>query len=320
MTEQVEEKKKRFRSPPYPMFDLGKAVERVESLYSNVQHHTVGVNALAESWNMKSGDGKVWRAAAALIQYGLLSDTGTGKARKFQLTDTAKRIVLDKAPGSERRAAALKEAALKPMIHMELFDQFGTTNGLSDSVLTTYLTIDREEAGDAPYNPNAADEVLRTFRATLAFAGVTDSDSVDAGPGDKEGLEGKVHVPSAQPKFKIGDLVKWTSGGVDQFASRKVNWIDDDEQFLRVIGSNTGIPVSEVTKVAEAQEQTTISPPSPEEVTAENGDLGQDKKKLDVSTSILDGRLQISADVSAEEIDAIIGVLQKYKEILKLMN
>lgn len=319
MSDQVEEKKKRFRSPPYPMFDLGKAVDRVEALYSKAQHHTVGVNVLAEAWGMKSGDGKVWRAAAALIQYGLLSDSGTGKSRKFQLSDTAKRIVLDKAPGSERRAAALKDAALKPMIHKELFDRFGTTADLSDSVVTTYLTIDREEAGEAPYNPNAADEVLGTFRDTLAFAGVTDSDTVDAGSEDMEAGGNEVYVPPVLPDIQIGDLVKWTSGGIDQFESRKVSWVDDDGKFLRVIGSNTGIPMSEVTKVTAAPAP---KPPVvlPTETAPEASETQHGKKKLDASTSILNGRLQISADVSADEIEALVGVLQKYKEILKLMN
>ncbi|MEL6278996.1 MAG: hypothetical protein AAFR28_08970, partial [Pseudomonadota bacterium] len=47
---------------------------------------------------------------------------------------------------------------------------------------------------------------------------------------------------------------------------------------------------------------------------------GSSGKLTGVSTSVVDNRLQVSADVDADEIDALITMLQKYKEILKLMN
>lgn len=171
-------KQKKFRSPPYPMFDLAKAVERIEALYEKAHHHQVGATVLAEAWGMKSGDGKVWRAAAALIQFGLLNDSGTGKTRKFQATDIAKRIVLDQDPTSVRKNEALRTAAFSPMIFKELWDKYRSASGLADSVIKTYLTIDREDDGKAPYSPNAADEVLHLYRASLAYAGISDRKSV----------------------------------------------------------------------------------------------------------------------------------------------
>ena len=39
-----------------------------------------------------------------------------------------------------------------------------------------------------------------------------------------------------------------------------------------------------------------------------------------VTTSVVGNRLQISADVSADEIDALKDMLTKYQEILKLLN
>ncbi len=164
-------KPKRFRSPPYPMFDLGKAIERATELHSKANAHAVGVQVLAEAWGMKSVDGKVWRTAASLIQYGLLQDSGTGKTRKFQITDAAKRIILDTDPHSVKRKEAVNRAAIIPMIHTELWGKYGSAEGLSDTVIKTHLTIDREEIGEAPYSPSAAEEVIATYRATLAFAG-----------------------------------------------------------------------------------------------------------------------------------------------------
>lgn len=177
-------KPKRFRSPPYPMFDLSKAVERAAELHRKASSHAVGVNVLAAAWGMKSTDGRVWRIAASLIQYGLLTDSGTGKTRKFQITDSAKRIALDATPDSPRRREAIQNAALSPMIHRELWDQYGDPNLLSDAILHTHLTIEREEAGEAPYSPSAAEEVVATYRSTLAFADLGGSGMVTSDVSD----------------------------------------------------------------------------------------------------------------------------------------
>lgn len=313
------EGKKRLRSPPYPMFDLGKAVERVYELHKAAQQHPVGVNVLADAWSMSSSDGKVWRAAAALIQYGLLTDSGTGKSRKFQLTDAAKRLALDRDANSPRRNEVIKKAALAPMIHEELWRKFGNCKGYSPSVLTTYLAIDREDDGESPYNPAVVEEVIKTFRGTLDYAGLTDSDTVTE---FSEVLgEGETPAPPHTQAVHVGDLVKWTSGGVDQVAARKVNWISDDATHLRVIGSSTGIPMTEVTKVSgqEAAIQP-FSPGPPYEKQPVQASQGTGKAPLNASASIMNGRLQVSADVAADDIDSLISVLQKYKEILTLMH
>lgn len=314
------DEKKKFRSPPYPMFDLGKAIDRAKNLYSKAQGHSVGVNVLAEAWGMKSGDGKVWRAAAALIQYGLLTDSGTGKARKFQLSDTAKRIVLDLNPESQKRAEALRSSALAPMIHSELWEKFRSMQGLADSVVTSYLVLDREEQGESPYSQSAAEEVLKIYRASLSYAGLSDSDTVDRSSTVKEPDGKGAPNPPKPTNVKIGDLVKWSSGGVDQFDARKVSWISDDGSHLRVIGSNTGVPMTEVEKVTPTPASTQAPEVAPE--TGNNAKTGGGKlaKLQNVTTSVIGNRLQISADVNADEIEPLLTVLKKYQEILKLMN
>jgi hypothetical protein len=315
------DKTKKFRSPPYPMYDLKGAVERTKKLFDKAQQYSVGVNTLAEAWGMKSGDGKVWRAAAALIQYGLLSDSGTGKTRKFQVTDAGKRIALD-AVDSERRKEALRAAALAPMIHKELWGRFKTAKGLADSIVTTYLTLDREDAGEARYSPGAATEVLNTFRSSLTYAGITDSATVAPQVAVKSPEGATNGGPNPPNKIEVGDFVKWTSGGVDQFEARKVEWISEDRAHLRVIGSPTGIPMTEVTK---AEVPGLSAPPAVEPVTAattqevKNSAADQGKIK-NITTSVVGNRLQISADVSANEIDALKEMLTKYQEILKFLN
>jgi hypothetical protein len=317
-------KLKKFRSPPYPMFDLAKAVERAKDIYSKAQQHPVGVNVVSDAWGMKSSDGKVWRAAAALIQYGLMQDSGTGQTRKFQISDSAKRIIVDNDPNSQRRKEAIKTAALSPMIHKELWGKYKSMHGLADAVILNYLMLDRAEAGESPYSDAAAAEVLNTYRATLAYAGLTDSDMVPQSSGVKSSDGEAGGGLRSLNKINVGDLVKWTSGGVNQFDARKVSWISEDGAHLRVIGSTTGIPMNEIEKVKMSAPSAPAHVPEStyggsEVPSARKGEPGGGKI-ANISTSVVGGRLQLTADVSADEINALKDMLTKYQEILKLMH
>lgn len=264
MADEAPKKKKRFRSPPYPSFDLGRAVERVTLLDKVAQHHEVGVGVLTEAWGMKSADGQVWRTAAALIQYGLVTDSGTGKTRKFRVSDSARRIVRDPNPDSEKRRAALQSAALLPMIHKTLWNRFGAAAEISDSVIKAYLTLDRQEEGDSPYSDSAADEVIASYRKTLEFAGLTSADSIQSDDeddvntvqqscvippdtGNNDGFSGAGEAPNPPTVVRVGDFVQWESQGSLQFETpRKVRWVSDDKSHIAVDGSDTGIPVEQV--------------------------------------------------------------------------
>lgn len=313
-------KPKRFRSPPYPMFDLGRAIERAVELHSKANAHFVGVQVLAEAWGMKSVDGKVWRTAASLIQYGLLQDSGSGKARKFQITDSAKRIILDTNPASEKRREVIQKAALGPMIHRELWDKYGLADGLSDMVIKTHLTIDREESGEAAYSPSAAEEVISTYRETLAFAGLAESGKVS--PQQEDKAEGTTKDLSRSHGAKVGDHVQWTSNGVVQFDARKVEWVSDDGTHLRVFGSPAGIPMDQIEvapapRIRTTPEPAAAAPPTPRVDTAPKE---ASTRKLNAEAYVVNGRLQLTADVGHEDMDALISMLTKYKDILSMLN
>lgn len=321
----VTEKKKRFRSPPYPMFDLAKAIERASAVMEHAHHHQVGTQVLSEAWGMKSSGGKVWRSVAALIQYGLLTASGSGKSRKFKLSDMARRIVQDTNPFSQKRKGALIAVALSPMIHKELWEKFKTAKGLSESVLKTHLTLDRVEEGEAPYSSSAADEVIETYLATLAFAGISDSDTLPTDEEDKNGDKLESHVLLEETKAKINDFVKWTLDGVAQFESRKVEWVSDDGTFLRVFGSPTGIPMADIAIVNEPGKNPTTTPAKQEQTggdaeTPPAGHVPPNKMESNITVYQVGGRLQITADVDAKGIKKLRDVLDKYEEILNLLN
>jgi len=261
MSEEAPVKKKRFRSPPYPSFDLGRAVERVTLLDKLAQHHEVGAGVLSQAWGMRSSDGQVWRSAAALIQYGLVTDSGTGKARKFKISDSARRIVRDPDPDSEKRQKAIQTAALSPMIHKTLWERYGSAD---DTVIKAYLTLDRHDEGETPYSPTAADEVIATYRKTLEFAGLASGGGIHSDNGDTVNTAGQdVAVPPkasdedvapniggtlAPPvAVRVGDFVQWERQGIMQFEHpKRVRWLSDDGRHLAVDDSNASIAVDQV--------------------------------------------------------------------------
>lgn len=315
-----QEVRKRFRSPPYPAIGLAKAIERARQLHGVVHHHAVGVSALGSAWDYGEKSSGLWAAAAALLQYGLLTDEGSGDKRKFRLTEAALRIVRDPNPESEKRRSLIQQAALKPKIHQELWERYGAAIGLSDVVLKSYLTVDRLDRGQTAYSDSAADEVIQSYKDTIAFAGLGESDSMS---GDRQETEddetgelfsAKRDREQHLQRAKVGDFVQWTADGADQFRiPRKVEWVSEDGSYVRVFGSQTGIPMDQITVVdppAPAPIGGAKTPPRPEESTAES---------KDISVLLVNGRLQITADVDAKGLRKLMDVLAKYEEILALI-
>lgn len=86
--------------------------------------------------------------------------------------------------------------------------------------------------------------------------GLTDSGGVLSQPsGNRD---------SGSNKATVGDLVQWTSNGVDQFTEpKKVDEITADGQWLYVADSKTGIRVSEVTVIDSAAAPSPAGSPPP---------------------------------------------------------
>ncbi len=184
-----DEAPRRLRSPPFPFISLGRAIDRVRQLYPKALHHMVGLDILAEAWGYGPKSSGLIQTAAALIQFGLMVDEGSGDRRKFQIKKEAIRIIQDADPESEKRKDLIKRAALAPKIHQELWRRFKATP-ISESILRNYLMFDRAEAKEAPFSPEAANTLISKYKTTISFANIS-GDEVFAPllPGDGDELE-----------------------------------------------------------------------------------------------------------------------------------
>lgn len=310
------EKAKKFRSPPYPSIGLGKAIDRARQLYAKAQHHPVSFKVLADAWGYAEKSSGLWGTAAALIHYGLLEDDGTGKARKFKLCDVAQRIIRDAEPNSAKRLEAIRRVALNPVIFAELWGKFKNPQNLSDAVLINYLTLDRQDAGKAPFSDSSAEDAVKTYRETIASSGLLDTDTVSDENEEQDAVKLDDPVENPMTVVKVGDFVQWTISGSDQFKSpKKVEWISDAGDFLRVQGSPTGIAIDQVTVTDPP------SPPKPD-MPMSPGAAGPAPKvgDNDINVYLSGHRLQITADVDAEGLQRLKKILEKYDEILKLLQ
>jgi hypothetical protein len=129
---------------------------------------------------------------AALKKFGLLEDQGSGDKRQARLTPLALQIVLDERPDSEERRAAIREAALNPTIHAELWDEFGGS-------LPSDVNLRYKLRGERGFTDSAANELIEEFRRTIAFAGLEDLDNADPRPENKGSLTPPTAVREATP-------------------------------------------------------------------------------------------------------------------------
>lgn len=180
MTQQQEAAgRKRGRSPSYPAIGLQEALRLARLLYDREGRSPAPIEAVVTDWGLKPTSGYGWVVVAALIKFGLLTDEGKGPSRKAKLTNLALDIVLDQREDNGRRKELIREAALKPTIHADLWKKYGPTLP-SDATLRFYL--EREKG----FNPAAVPDLIKQFRQTVTFAELANSLTLSEDDADTE--------------------------------------------------------------------------------------------------------------------------------------
>jgi hypothetical protein len=162
------------------------------------------------------------------------------------------------------------------------------------------------------FSDRGAPLFLRSYDATIAFAGLAKSDKVVLG----DQMLGENRDEQPPTTVKIGDYVQWTSGGDDQFkVPRRVVGIFPDGQHAQVFGSNTGLPMNELTVVDPPTATAAAVKPADEEQ-AESGSAWAQGEN-DFTVLQRGNRLQITADVDLEGIATLKDMLADYESILR---
>ena len=151
----------------------------------------------------------------------------------------ALKILLDTRGDSSERDALIKQAALAPKIHQQIWNKWG--EGISDENLRHALVFDWE----TPFNEKSVDGFIREYRDTIAFAKLTESDKVPSEDSDNDGAGGAVYIP------QVGDFVQWESQGILQFSEpKRVRALSADGTHVFVDGTSTGLPVTDLVRAS----------------------------------------------------------------------
>lgn len=168
MSEYADEAKtKKERSPSYPFISLRKAVDRAQSLYDGHRKEPTRLVALAETWEYSPSSSGLQQTVAAMKQFGLLEESGSGPDRKVQISDLARSILADLRPGVKEQA--ILEAAGKPRMIAEYLPKW-LPKRPSDAHCISELIFDRG------FGTPGAKAFLRVFDETVDYAGLKHSD------------------------------------------------------------------------------------------------------------------------------------------------
>jgi hypothetical protein len=280
------EKKKRQRSPNYPAVGLKEAIDRLKLFMKEDGRAGAAPGIAAKHIGFSTAHGQAYSVLAALKKFGLVED------KDGRLIPTQRAVEINSLPESDpRRLKAIRDAALSPAIYAELIAQY------KDTGLPATDTLAGELEAYKGFNPNAVKEFLKGFKDTLDFAGLTDFSVL--------GSELTAEDDGA-PKVKIGDFVQWECRGQIQFREpKRVRSFSDDGQYVFVDGSNTGMPIAEVS-VEEAPANPPNLPrivPPPREARTGGGSatMRQDVFSITEGDVVLSWPTPLSSD-SIEEI------------------
>ncbi len=164
MEEQRKIKKPRVRSPNYPIFSLGEAIQKTTILWDEIGKTASHRSVVIEHLGYTSEHGNSRRALSALKIYGLISENNS----QINLTDKAVNVIFY-PPNDPNYISTLKELALSPKIFNDLYE-FHDGSFPVDKILKAELITEFK------FNQRSVDHFISTFRETMEYAGLNKKD------------------------------------------------------------------------------------------------------------------------------------------------
>lgn len=243
--QEPERKKKQHRSPAYPSMGLKAALGYVETIYKHERRSSAPVGVVVEHCGTDIKSSKGLRLIAAMKQFGLVVEEGSGDDRHVRLSDRALDIHL--GDNLETKKTAISEAALTPPLHKKIWDHYAGKLP-SDPTLKVYLLRQHD------FNDLYVDSFIKQFKATLAFAKLAGDDTLTAienGGDEVEDDDPSIENPPSSPKPPRIERNRTMTAGLkeDVFSlddgALVVQWPerihgaskDDIKDWLKLVGS-----------------------------------------------------------------------------------
>lgn len=158
---------KRDRSPNFPFIPLKAAIDRLMAFEKYFGRHPAPLGKTALAWGLKENSDQAGQITSALRYYGFLDYQGEPPARQAVLTDDGRTYL--RAQQDSVKQEVIARAALKPRMIHKFWDQWGADRP-PDPVCLDELILKNS------FSDRGAIAFLKVYDATIAFAGLGDSD------------------------------------------------------------------------------------------------------------------------------------------------
>jgi hypothetical protein len=215
-------KSQRTRSPAYPSYNLEASLEKAKLVWEQERRNSAAVAVIAAAWELNPKSSSTMLYVSSLKKFGLLEEVEGGSERGLRLSQAALNIILNEQSDSPERIALLKQCALTPRIHAELWQKYDGELP-SDANLKRHLIVEKN------FNADASDKFINQFKETIAFAKLLPSDKITVvepqeSEQPKETLKTQQKVepklgaglgaPLSLPGTSLQDAIKFGSGSL----------------------------------------------------------------------------------------------------------
>jgi hypothetical protein len=256
----------RDRSPSFPFIPLKTAIERLVAFEEFHKRAPVPPDRIGPAWGMKNNTSQAQQTLAALKAYGLLETRRGDVGRIVALSDDGRTYL--RAQQDNIKDGVLRRAALRPK-QIETYWRDWGDDRPADAACLDILVL------KGGFSQDGAEKFLRVYDATIAFAGLADSDKMETtesegsgatenGDGDEDdGTQNTAAVEPAQtastsrPQARVpimeGERIVFTEEGqpnqyLKLIASGEVDagLLEALEDFVKRQRKRLGLPAQQI--------------------------------------------------------------------------
>lgn len=283
----------------FPFINLEKALAKAQKMFeADSQGRPMAVPTAYDVWGYSAKSSGGHQTVGALKAYGLLDDEGALEERKLFLTEDAKRYFLDEREAEKTKL--LTKFALEPKLINALWEDWGGSPP-ADSIARSHLKLDRK------LNEQSARSLLGIYKDNLDFADLKGGAIVKKEPNADIPVDDSADE-GIEPA-KVGDIIQWTSGGVDQFETgKRVEVVHASGEWLWVENVKQGIPMTEATVLERSAGSGNAPPPRP--------DLEPKRQQQEDTAAAPVGKPRVTLDGDTMKISATVKMdeLSKFRQ------
>jgi hypothetical protein len=222
----------RDRSPSFPFIPLKAAIERLVAFEEHHKRAPVTPDRIGTAWGMKPNSSQAQQTLAALKAYGLLESWRSEGGRVVVVSDDGRTYL--RAQQDSIKSDVLRRAALRPKQIEAHWRDWGADRPANAACLDSLVL-------NAGFSEDGAETFLRVYDATIAYAGLADS--------DKSGAAENEDAPAAEPDDEDGEIIATPSPtaaaaprgqvGVPIMAGERVVFTEEGQpnQYLKLVAS-----------------------------------------------------------------------------------